>query len=264
MMYLDQDRLTALAAEHRMEAASIVVLPLDIAADPVALDPGAPLYPASMIKVPLVAAALLEVASGRLAALDATVEVTPPNMTANDAASPLVPGYRASLFELMCLAIARSDNVATNVLFDLVGRERATEVVTARLGLKSTVFARKLSGADPLIEDPGWDGRTRNAHPAGDAARLMRLVADDAFPLAGRLREMLGEQEWNDKLSRGLRAGDRFAHKTGDTSEVTHDGGILDTAEGKRYIVIVYTGMPSTDETNARFGPFMAGMRELL
>ena len=263
-MRLDGDLLLSATLEFGLSPASAVVRPLDVAAGPVQLAPRLPLYPASMIKVPLVAAALAAVAAGRLAPLDAVVEVEPANMTANDAASPLVPGYRAALRELMWLAIARSDNVATNVLFDVIGRERATGIARDELRLPETAFHRKLSGSEPLIDDPGWDGVHRNAHPAADCAQLMRAIADNAVPHANLLRDMLAAQEWNNKLSAGLLSWDRFLHKTGDTSEVTHDAGILVTGDDKRYVVVLYTGLPSTDETNGRFGPFMRRIREML
>jgi beta-lactamase class A len=261
-MRLDTNALTAAAAEAGLEAASIVVRPLAAGAT-AELDPMRPLYPASMIKVPLVAAVLFEIAGGRFTGSDPVV-VDAANMTANDAASPLGPGYRSSLNELMHLAISRSDNVATNQLFDAVGRERATGIARERFGLAGTCFARKLSGSDPLIADLQWDGKTRNAHPASDAARLFAAVARGEVPLADRLREMLAAQAWNEKLSGGLLPGDRFLHKTGDTSDVTHDGGILIDARGERWVVVAYTGLASTDEHNARFAPFMRRIRPLL
>jgi beta-lactamase class A len=263
-MRLDADLLRALAGDAGLEPAAMIVQRLDVPAAAVSVDPDLPLYPASMMKVPLVAAALAEIAAGHLDSLESTVRIDAGNMTANDAESPLVPGYAATLHELMQLAIARSDNVATNVLFDVVGRERATAVARDRLGLKATAFYRKLSGSEPLIEDSGWDGVHRNAHPASDCAHLMRSIADNAIPHAGLLREMLAAQVWNNKLSLGLLSWDRFAHKTGDTSEVTHDGGILETGEGKSYVIVVYTGLPSSDENNARFAPLMQKVRELL
>jgi beta-lactamase class A len=261
-MRLDADSLAAAAAGAGLAAVSIVVRPL-VAGKAAELDSIRPLYPASMIKVPLVAATLCEIAAGRLAGSDPIV-VDEANQTANDATSPLIPGYRTSLDEAMHLAIARSDNVATNLLFDVVGRERASAIVRERFGLRDTHFARKLSGSDPLIHDSGWDGKTRNAHPAADAARLFAAIALDEIPLAHRLREMLDAQAWNEKLTPGLLPSDRFLHKTGDTSEVTHDGGILIDARGERWVVVAYTGLASTDEHNARFAPFMRRIRPLL
>jgi beta-lactamase class A len=259
---LDRNFLTDAAAGAGIEAPSIVVRSLDADAG-ADLDPERELYPASMIKTPLVACALLEVQARRFT-LEDRFAVTAANMTFNDAPSPLVPGYAASIRELCELAISRSDNVATNLLFDIVGRERATQLAASALGLPHTVFARKLSGSDPLIDDPGWDGKTRNAHPAGDAAALFRAVALDAVPGSDLIRGALARQYWNDKLSRGLRGGDTFAHKTGDTNDATHDGGILLTGAGRGYVIVVYSGMASSDTNNARFAPFMRALRAVL
>ena len=263
-MRLDPDLLLAAVLAAGLQPASLVVAPLDAAAGAVTIEPQLALYPASMIKVPLVAVVLSEIASGHLPPLDSTVRVDAANMTANEAASPLVPGYVTTLREIMWLAIARSDNVATNVLFDLVGRDRATKIARDRFGLHDTTFYRKLSGSEPLIDDPEWDGVHRNTHPAADCAHLLRSIAENAVPHAALLRETLAAQEWNEKLNGGLLSWDRFLHKTGDTSEVTHDGGILFTGEGKRFVVVAYTGLSSTPENNARFAPFMRAIRELL
>jgi beta-lactamase class A len=259
-----RESLRTLAAAAGLDDTSIVLYPVGSPSwDEAALDADRSLYPASMIKTPLVAAAMDDVDRERLTLRD-RVEVTQANMTHNDAPSPLVPGYWATLEELCDLAISRSDNVATNMLFDVVGRERAGAIVRDRYGLSNTAFHRKLSGSDPLISDPGWDGVHRNSHPASDAARLFESIAMDRVPHADLIRASLARQVWNDKLSRGLRPGDRFVHKTGDTDDVTHDGGILLTEAGRSYVVVVYTGMSSTDVNNARFGTFMKRLREML
>jgi len=140
-------------------------------------------------------------------------EVTHANMTVTDKPSPLLPGYSASLADLIELAITRSDNVATNMLYDVAGRERATAICRERFGLRDTAFRRKLSGDYPLIFDPQWDGTNMNRHSVRDAARLFELIARDRVPLADVMRRTLARQEWNNKLSPGLQAGDAFDHK---------------------------------------------------
>lgn len=224
------------------------------------VDPLAPLPAASMIKVPIAAAVARLWAEGACRGED-RVTIAEANMTPNDAASPLVPGYRATLGELARLMLVLSDNVATNTLIDVVGRERAT-AFAREWGLGATAIRRKLSGNLPLIADPQASGR--NAHPAADAATLFELIARDALPGAAWLREALGSQQWNTKLSAGLEPGDRFAHKTGDTDEVSHDGGILELSSGFRYVVVVYTALPSSSENDARFGEFMRRLRPSL
>ncbi len=213
-----------------------------------------------MIKVPLVAAALILGERGEIASGPHPID--PGNLTANDGPSPLIAGYAGTLEELCTLAIVRSDNVATNQLFDLAGRERATALVRAELGLIDTGLRRKLSGGHPLLRDPAQFGR--NTHPASDAATLMCAIANGSFPGANFLFSLLERQEWNTKLSAGIDAGDYFAHKTGDTEEASHDGGILVTADGERFVVIVYSATASCEATDARFGALMRALRSSL
>lgn len=260
---LTSDIVSQAAGRAGLDALAFALKRLDREEPAVAVEPDRPLYPASMLKTPLAVAVYYLVQAGELGLADG-FEVAPANMTANDKPSPLVPGYRSPLSELIDLMITRSDNVATNMLYDIAGRERATQIVQREFGLKSTAFRRKLSGSLPLIHDPQWDGTNRNTHPASDAASLFEQIARDRVPFARALRETLERQEWNNKLSDGLAPGDRFAHKTGDTDEVTHDGGILYTAQGASYVIVTYTGMESTDENNAKFAPFMQSLRAYL
>jgi beta-lactamase class A len=210
-----------------------------------------------MLKVPIAAALAARWEVGSALPSD-EVTIAAANMTANDAPSPLAPGYRARLDELGRLMLTRSDNVATNVLIDVLGRESITAYCRA-LGLGATAVNRKLSGSLPLLDDP--EARGRNAHPAGDAALLFEAIALDRLPGSAWLRATLAAAEWNNKLNGGLAAGDRFAHKTGDTDEVSHDGGILTLPGGARYVVVVYTASRSPDGDDARFAYLMRGLR---
>jgi beta-lactamase class A len=251
----------ALAGEATgLGGAAIYLAALDRERPRLALDGGRTIYPASMVKLPLAVAAAAAVEDGRVR-WDDPVPVDAANMTFNDAPSPLEPGYVSTLVELVELMISRSDNVATNVLFDLLGRERATADICA-LGLRETAFRRKLSGSLPLIEDPQATGR--NSHPAREAATLIERIARGTVPAAALIGRFLRGQVWNGKLSAGLAPGDAFAHKTGDTDEVSHDGGILELAPGGRYVLVVYSELASNDETDARFAAFMRRIRPRL
>jgi beta-lactamase class A len=254
--------LAASAAQIGLTAASIVLRRLP---DPgpgyeVSVNPTAALAAASMIKVPI-AAALSRLWLEGIFRPEDRAAIVEANMTANDAASPLVPGYRARLDELGWLMLTRSDNVATNTLIDLIGRGRATAFARG-WGLTQTAIRRKLSGSLPLIDDPEAQGR--NAHPAGEAALLFTKIAASTIPGSDWLREALAAQEWNTKLSGGLEEDDRFAHKTGDTDEVSHDGGILELPSGARFVIVVYTALPSSPENDARFARFMRTLRPQL
>ncbi|MBC5815770.1 MAG: serine hydrolase [Candidatus Eremiobacteraeota bacterium] len=260
---INEDQARQALKNAILEQSQLVLKPLDGVTAALELDPDTYLYPASMLKTPLAAATLELVERGELS-LDQSFEVSDWNMTTNDAESPFVTGFRGPLSLIVERALTHSDNVATNMLYDICGRERATHIAQEKLRLPDTAFYRKLSGSEPLIFDPEWDGVNRNRHSARDAARLFELIATDALPYAPLLRDILAKQQFNDKLSNGLEPHDHFAHKTGDTDEVTHDGGILALPDGRRYIIVVYTGLESTPEHNARFGPFMREIRSLL
>ncbi|MGD0052998.1 MAG: serine hydrolase [Vulcanimicrobiaceae bacterium] len=233
------------------------------------VEPGAPawrhddgrwIYPASMIKVPVAVAAAAAVAEGRLA-WTSPVSVDPVNLTPNDAPSPVIPGAVLSVEALVTVMLQRSDNVATNVLIDLLDRERATAALHA-LGFPGTSVRRKLSGALPLIADPAATGR--NSFPAAEAAALFAAIAADRVPHAATLRRILATSLWDVRLSRGLAAGDAFAHKTGDTDAVSHDGGIVTFSTGERWVVVVYTELSAAEENDVRFGAFMRALRPYL
>lgn len=257
---LDSAELASAADAAGLGSATVYLAALDRPGPRLALDSGRTIYPASMIKTPLAAAAAAAVAAGRTS-WDARVAVTGANMTFNDAPSPLEPGYAATVVELVELMLTRSDNVATNVLMDHLGREPATADARA-LGLRETAFRRKLSGKLPLIDDPAATGR--NSHPAREAADLFERIARGAIPSGPLLHGFLHGQMWNTKLSAGLESADRFAHKTGDTDDTSHDGGILELASGGRYVIVVYSELASNEDTDARFAAFMRGIRPRL
>ena len=257
---LTAELVDRLSEDAGLGGASIVVRPLDRTLPGIELRATAPIYPASMIKLPI-AMALASLVEAQAHRLDDEVVVDAANLTPNDAPSTFVPGSVAELGDLARAMLSVSDNVATNVLIDVLGRQRITHACRS-LGLLATSVRRKLSGALPLLADPAATGR--NAHPAGDAARLFELLADDARSGPAWIYDALLAQIWNDRLSRGWHAGDRFAHKTGDTDEVAHDGGILTVASGRQFVVVVYTERPSNGDTDARFADFAARLRPLL
>ena len=252
--------LGRLAADAGLAGAQVHVRSLDAGGPAWQVDDDRETYPASLIKLPLAVSACAAVDQGRLA-WDEPATIDERNATFNDAPSPMTAGYRTTVEELVTFMLQRSDNVATNQLYDLLGRERATADLR-RFGLAGTAFRRKLSGRLPLIDDPEATGR--NAFPAREAADLLVAIGRDEVPQAAALRRILATSWWDVKLSRGLAPGDAFAHKTGDTDEVSHDAGILTLAGGSRWVVVVYTGLASSDDVDAHFGAFMRALRPRL
>ncbi len=241
-------------------------LPDDVSAYVLALDrmafgawnPDDDIYPASVIKVAIMAEAFARRDAGDLA-FDDRIAIDAGNLTTTAEPTPLDAGRSASIAELVALMIERSDNIATNQLIDLLRRERVTASMRS-LGLRDFLLGRKLSGSEPLVDDPEMAGTNRlSAH---DIARLLLLIATDAVPAAREQRAMLRGCVHNDKLAPGLRAGDSFMHKTGETSSVSHDAGILRTAEGREYVVVLYTR--GDESINPRMTAWMRAVRDAL
>jgi beta-lactamase class A len=216
----------------------------------------ADIYPASVVKVPIMVEVFRRYAEATLAP-DTVVEIDARNQTATSGPAPFVPGYRASVQELVDLMIAHSDNVATNQLMDLLRRERVTDAMRA-LGLQTFFLGRKLSGSEPLIDDPDEAGRNRL--PASEIALLLEAIARGTVPGSKQQQRILALCVDDAKLAAGLLPGDVFMHKTGETSQVSHDAGILVTADARRYIVVLYTLVePTPDNADATHAnPFMA------
>lgn len=195
------------------------------------------IYPASVIKAAVMAEAFHQYAVGIIDP-EQTVVISGTNQTTTAEATPFEPGYRATIRELVDLMVTRSDNIATNQLFDVLRRERVTDYMR-ELGLATFLLGRKLSGSEPLIVDPETVGRNRL--PPEEIGRLLTLIACDGVPGAAVQRRILAGCVHNQKLVPGLSPGDRFLHKTGETDEQSHDAGILETASGRRYVIVLYT-----------------------
>jgi beta-lactamase class A len=213
-------------------------------------------YPASVIKVPIMAEAFRQYSVGMVRATD-RVTVTAANETTTWGTSPFKPGTVATVEELVDRMITHSDNVATNQLMDVLRRENVTDYMR-RLGLSTFLLGRKLSGSDPLINDPEMVGRNRL--PPDEVGTLLSLIATDRLPGSASQREIMSRCIHAEKVVPGLRPGDIFMHKTGETSEQSHDAGILQTAQGNKYVVVLYTTPePKPDDSDAdHVNPHMA------
>ena len=207
------------------------------------------IYPASVVKVPIMVEAFRQIEAGILREQE-PVTVTASNQTTTwGGDTPFTAGTVVPVIDLVDRMITHSDNVATNQLMDVLRRERVTDSMRL-LGLRTFLLGRKLSGSEPLIEDPEMVGRNRL--PPSEIGLLLALIALDRVPQAARQRDILRRCMHGEKLVRGLRTGDVFMHKTGETSEESHDAGILLTADGKRYVVVLYTRpAPKADDSDA-------------
>ena len=200
-------------------------------------------YPASVIKVPVMAEAFHQASAGKIS-LDQKVTVRGANVVdtwqpPGDHRPLLHGGSTVTVRQLLELMISRSDNTATNTLIDLLGRKQISGFMK-ELGLPGIQVHRKLS----VDSDPAADGR--NTMTGTESARLLALIAEGELvdkDASATMLTILGGQLDNDKIPAGLPPGAKVYHKTGETSHTTHDSAIIDY-KGKRYVLNVFTNLP--------------------
>src|SRR5881409_435124 len=135
--------------------------------------------------------------------------------------------------------ITRSSNLATNLLIERVGAERAQG--TARsLGAWSIQVLRG-------VEDgKAYRAGLNNTTTARDLGVLLAAIELGRAASPAACREMLavlGRQRFNEKIPAGLPPGTRVAHKTGDVDGVVnHDAALVYRPGGGRYVLVVLTG----------------------
>ncbi len=132
-------------------------------------------------------------------------------------------GMEVTAIDLCWLMITVSDNMATNMLIDLLGIEKIQANI-CRLGLEGVELNRKL-----FEKRPEWRKKT-NYITAASIGRLLEQIYQGTLvsPEASRrMMEMLLAQQCTNKIPLLLPREGLAAHKTGEDTGITHDVGIL-------------------------------------
>lgn len=234
-----------------------------------AVRPMDPVYPASVIKVVVMAEVEHQIEQGVLQrkqrfTIDEEQE-TCTGLPDGDTRPVLDAGDWAEVDFLVDVMITRSDNTATNVLVDRVARHKANAFMSS-LGLPTLQVHRKTFGCTPYT-DSGWDGVHVNTMTALETAKLYRLILDGGPGFVGpagrkRMQEVLGGQLLRGGVASRLPDDAQYLSKTGNTSEVLHDSGII-LWRGQRYILAAFleqepdVGRPKLKELGAQVARIM-------
>jgi beta-lactamase class A len=160
---------------------------------------------------------------------------------ADDSDSSLyaLEGQRRSIRQLIDLMETVSSNLATNLLIDRVGANRANTTAHA-LGADSILVLRG-------VEDgKAYRAGMNNTTTARDLGMLFTALAQyrAASPAACReMLDILARQFFTEGIPAGVPPGTRVAHKTGWIDGVVyHDAGVVYPASGAPYVLVVLTG----------------------
>ncbi len=212
---------------------------------------------ASMIKLAYLTEALFQVESGHHTLDETFILHKEDKVDGSGVLNRLHDHLSLTLLDLIHLMIEVSDNTATNMLFDILGKDSINNRLKS-LGCKDTFVARKLMRLIPGLT---------NVTSARDLARLVEVLTtkNNLSPTALELaKETLLHQQYNDYLSAhwqlcatcGAVIGQKvicplcqtsikttdpiplpFYHKTGHINGLFHDGGLVEY-KGESLIVV--------------------------
>ena len=250
------------AAIARVPGAEVAVSVIDLADDRAWDRRGDVVYhAASMMKVPVLIELFRRAERGGIS-LDervplknefpSLVDGSPYTLKAADDSDDLVytwVGTPVTWTQLAERMITHSSNLATNAVITRLGAETITATAHALGASPRTVVRRGVE--DQKAFDRGINNEMTTHDLAGLFAALERGKVAGPTGTA-RMREILLKQFFNGGIPKGLPAGVRFAHKTGEIRAHFHDGGIVYPPTGAPYVLVVFTrGVAETARAEA-------------
>lgn len=194
---------------------------------------------ASVIKVPLMAAIFHEVYEGHLRFDDTVTVKNKDKVPSCGALNYMHSGLEVTVLDLCYLMIVISDNTATNIGIDLLGVKRIKEIFQS-FGLKQTIINRKLFDSQAQQKDIDNYFTPKEIGELLEKLYRGKLVSKEMSHLMIRI---LKQQQMNHKIPFLLPRDIEVAHKTGESSGITHDVGII---YGEKPFILCF----ASNETN--------------
>lgn len=209
----------------------------------------APMMAASVIKL-FVMASVFEGLERELIQPDQMFEIKRAHCVPScGALTYLHDGIQVTLMDLVTLMIIFSDNTATNVLVDFIGRESINGTIS-RLGFEKTVLQRKMFDLEKSRQG------IQNYITAEETGRLLNMIYHGNLVsrrASERMVSIMKNQQLSGKIPFYLKAiPDRpeIAHKTGEDTGISHDVGII---YGKVPFIVCYCGNETDTPCFERF-----------
>lgn len=190
---------------------------------------------ASMIKVLIMETLFNEVRLGNSNLMQKIKLAVEPKVQGGGALQELMGNNEFTLLEYCRLMIVLSDNWATNLLISYLSMDK----INARakeLGLKSTILRRKMM--DFKAKESGFENYTS----VNDLLKLYLHIFTlrNEANLGEEMWQILGRQQFRDKLPASLDEDIIFHHKTGVLENIENDGGIF-VSDSKMFAIIIMT-----------------------
>ncbi|MFC3039257.1 serine hydrolase [Virgibacillus xinjiangensis] len=196
------------------------------------LRPMEPMYAASIIKVPIMAAVFQGLENGDIKQEDMRKLKSEDQVGGCGVLQHMTPGISLPVYDLITLMIIQSDNTAANMLIDWIGADQIYQMIND-IGMEGSMFHHKLM-------TPPAECRLENTITANDMNNLWRKLAVGEVVSKHASREMvdiLKKQQLRHYLAGKLPIQEdplleegeawELADKTGENIGIRHNAGIL-------------------------------------
>lgn len=195
------------------------------------------IYPAaSIIKIPVLIQMFREIESGKFSLYDTMVLNDYYRASGSGKLQYSQGGVAHSMDYLAKIMIENSDNSSTNMIMAKMGGMPEINRAMHKWGLKSTRVNNWL---------PDLDGT--NVTTAREMAKMFYNIDTTTMLTNASKRHIAGylsHVKNNRLLQAGIPSGAILLHKTGDIGFMLGDAGIVKTANGKKYIVVILARRP--------------------
>lgn len=196
---------------------------------------------ASMIKVLIMECLFQQARLEKLQLQDELVLTAMPRVEGGGALQELFSHHKFSLLELCRLMMTLSDNWATNLLINHLGMDTINERAK-ELGLDDLKLERLMM--DSKARQGGADNRISALAMAKLYTHLYALREESLLGM--EMWNILGRQQFRDKIPFFWGEETPFYHKTGSLENIEHDGGVYMTLMGSYVIIILISNLDNS------------------
>lgn len=178
---------------------------------------------ASMVKLAILIEAFRQMDAGMISRDDILTVRDADRVPSCGAMAYLHTGARLTVLDVCRLMIVISDNMAANVMADYLKFENINTTLQ-KLGFEKTRMKRHFYETDPGAK------QLKNTFSPLEFGRMLLLLWEGRLVSPKASEEMLGILKWqqiNYKIPSLLPEDLPIAHKTGEDTGITHDGGII-------------------------------------
>lgn len=203
---------------------------------------------ASLIKIPIMVAAFDQFNDEKIRLSEPITLKEDDKVGGSGVLQHLSSNLSLSIYDLIVLMMIQSDNTATNILIDYLGKRNIQQTMS-KIGLTQTQLHNKLMTVSVQREGP-------NVTTAKEMSHLLKQIAKGQIISAYACEQMIRvmkEQQIQDSLPGRLPNPDRpligaqpeweLAHKTGMITNVRHDVGIFYVKHQTLVAAILSQGM---------------------